>query len=525
MKKGFLKYVLLFLIVLSLLPQLTYATQYYITESNMLIEIENFVEKYDIYGGQAQVNSTFNFFVRQGFFEKTDNFHFTITQLEMLDMDPAQEVVAYIDDTKLIPEKEKSYEVGGKTFYDYTFSISPSKNNNNFTLTLSYIIPNFIDTSDADIAIPLMSYCKNNNYENICQKDGDGWISITFYPSNYSFIHSLFSGVDLSPVSFPEYADYDEYFVSNSWSLNFKGDNILNREHIIWVHNSWVDDRREVILLILGALLGAFLSALPWLSKKFYILVMRSRPLSLLLGDFANNDVECLLFLKELQDKGKKNEYLSPIPDYFSPHTQFVEKQFRNIPKTFAKADVISLNSFINILGLAGKKENITIAKLEKHWDVWDKPIASFGGNYKTEKILERCKPIFYESHFTQVTPKSESNELFKVEVCRNRQLLAVKGIDYGIIHKTKDMVTNKDVFLFIGLGCAGTEAAGKFFQSYAIELGKLFGSDPFIIVVKTQLSHGNNAPTLYHYYPEPKKYRKIIHPFIWRRFNRMVHK
>lgn len=270
--------------------------------------------------------------------------------------------------------------------------------------------------------------------------------------------------------------------------------------------------------IVAGAILGSIIIPL-----IFYLILFLHRkyisllPANSLLGQFKDNEIECLFFLKELYDIQKSNEYLFKIPDFFPPHTTMKEQRAINIPRVFAKADTECLNDVMNVLGTVGKNKNIEIASIETDWDVWNKPLISIGGNYKTERILERCKPIYVEQGFADIdlNGKKEKSYYFKLKN-KKEKLFAIIPDDYGIVHKTKDISTGNDVFFILGLGCLATESVGRFFRSQFLQLGKMYGNRPFVAIIKSNLYEGKESYVLYDYYPEPTFIRKIVFPITW---------
>lgn len=273
--------------------------------------------------------------------------------------------------------------------------------------------------------------------------------------------------------------------------------------------------------IIAGAILGSIIIPLIFYLIRFlyrkYISIL---PANSLLGEFRNNNVECLFFLKELYDVQKSNKYLFKIPDFFPPHTTGKEETAINIPRVFAKSDAECLNDFVNVLGAVGKTKNIKISSLETEWDIWNKPIVSIGGNYKTNRIFERCKPIYVEFGVHKLPNSDEKSAYFKM---KNEKLFPIIPNDYGLIHKTKDKNTDRDVFIIMGLGCLGTTSAGKFFRNNFQKLGKMYGHKPFAIIVKSKLYEGGESYEFYDYNPEPSLIRKFIFPFTWFRMFRPV--
>ncbi|MCK5233932.1 MAG: hypothetical protein KAJ91_03885 [Candidatus Aenigmarchaeota archaeon] len=262
--------------------------------------------------------------------------------------------------------------------------------------------------------------------------------------------------------------------------------------------------------IIAGAVAGSIIIPSILLFFKWFWSVMANQSYkNKLMGDCKENDELCLIYLKEFLDAQKSNTYLHKEPDYDPPRTSNHYGKGINIPRVYAKCDVECMNDFVNVMGSAGKTRGIKIASVEKEWTCWDNPIVSIGGNFVTNKILEKCEPIYCD-----VAPDS-----FKL---RNmKKSVKCNGKDYGLIMKTKNVEQNLDVFVLMGLGVRGTSAAGYFFRKYHNQIAKLYGSSPFALLLECELNQGREDARLFDFYPEPSWYKKLVYFFIWKKFNK----
>ncbi|MBU1854464.1 MAG: hypothetical protein KKF89_01985 [Nanoarchaeota archaeon] len=260
--------------------------------------------------------------------------------------------------------------------------------------------------------------------------------------------------------------------------------------------------------IIAGAIVGSIIiPSLIFIVAKFWQAVFKQIPKRKLLGDFNDNNLLSKIYLKELVDTNKSNTYLHKLPDYDPPKTSNHYSQGINIPNVYAKCDVECMNDFINIMGSVGKTKNIQLSSVEKQWNQWDNPIVSIGGHFVTDKIFEKCKPIFCK----------KTNDSFKLK--NMKEPVKCYGKDYGLIMKTKNIEHNFDVFVLMGLGVRGTSASGFFFRKYHNYIAKLYGSRAFALILKCELNQGKEDAKLFNYYPEPPLYKKILHPLIWKKF------
>ena len=150
--------------------------------------------------------------------------------------------------------------------------------------------------------------------------------------------------------------------------------------------------------IIAGAIVGSIIiPSIIFVVTRFLQSAFNQMPKRKLLGNFKDNNQLSKIYIKELVDTKKSNTYLHKLPDYDPPKTSNLYSQGINIPNVYAKSDVECMNDFINIMGSVGKTRNIQLASVEKEWDQWDTPIVSIGGQFVTDKIFEKCSPIFCE--------------------------------------------------------------------------------------------------------------------------------
>ena len=264
--------------------------------------------------------------------------------------------------------------------------------------------------------------------------------------------------------------------------------------------------------IIAGAIVGSvIIPLLIFLVTKFLMTVFNQVSKRKLLGNFKDNNLLSKIYLKELVDTNKSNTYLHKLPDYDPPKTSNQYSPGINIPNVYAKCDVECMTDFINILGSVGKTKNIQFSSVEKEWSEWDNPIVSIGGHFVTDKIFDKCNPIYCK----------KTNDSFKLN--NMKEPVKCYGKDYGLIMKTKNIEHDFDVFVLMGLGVRGTSASGFFFRKYYNHIAKLYGSKAFALLLKCELNEGKEDATLINFYPEPAIYKKILHPFVWSKFNKQV--
>ncbi len=235
----------------------------------------------------------------------------------------------------------------------------------------------------------------------------------------------------------------------------------------------------------------------------------KTRPLKLLLGGFGNKRESILVFLSQLHSCNEngvtildqKYFILSPSP---MPGVKNVMKKHlrQNIDPVWSEGDGECLADIYNVFGKSGKGESIRIADTISDWSEWAKPTVSIGFNPKTEKLIQKCDPIYF---------KLQDGNLSIPKV--NTSLNSFIPNDAGIIQKTFIKNLEIPVLLFAGLGTLGTSAAGYYFKKECITLGKLYGSRSFCVLFSVKTDEGRTAAYPVAIYPEPPIVNRLFHP------------
>lgn len=225
------------------------------------------------------------------------------------------------------------------------------------------------------------------------------------------------------------------------------------------------------------------------------------------------------VFIFHSQMSGADNNY------NFNPHQKYITRfpeplpsdnanigiqKKLNIDPVLSKAEAECLTDVYNVLGQAGKIKNINIGDLINDWNVWSAPIFSIGFNPKTLKLVEKCSPINFELLSGKLKIK-DSNISFD----------SWTPNDAGVIQKTFIKDTDTPVFILAGLGTMGTSVTGYILRQSFIEIGKLFGSNPFCIFIKVKINEGRTSASIDKIYPKPSWDRIILYPFTYFRFTK----
>ena len=92
---------------------------------------------------------------------------------------------------------------------------------------------------------------------------------------------------------------------------------------------------------------------------------------------------------------------------------------------------------------------------------------------------------------------------------------------DAGIIQKTYFKKTKIPIFILAGLGIMGTEVSGNVLNKHSVEIGKLYGSNPFCLLFSTDLTKGKEYYEIKGIYPKISIYRKILYPITFYKWHK----
>lgn len=236
---------------------------------------------------------------------------------------------------------------------------------------------------------------------------------------------------------------------------------------------------------------------------------VRTRPLNLLLNGFGNKTKLTLVFLSQLHSCEKdgslihdqKYFVLSPSP---MPGIKNVMRKHmrQNIDPVWSEGDGECLADIYNVFGKSNKGENIRIADTILDWSEWAESTISIGFNPKSEKLIEKCDPIYFEL-------KGDNLAIPKLDI----SLDSFVPNDAGIIQKTFIKNSDTPVLILAGLGTLGTSAAGYYFKKECISLGKLYGSEPFCVLFNVKSDEGRTSVYPIGIYPKPSIINRFLHP------------
>jgi hypothetical protein len=222
------------------------------------------------------------------------------------------------------------------------------------------------------------------------------------------------------------------------------------------------------------------------------------------------SDKQFLIFTPRLTDMNRSGKFLTPIPQYAvaSSQTQYQQKQLT--PWVTSTSETQSVANILNILGRVGRTDNIQLSFVDQDYDRWNAPMFILGGSFKATRSFETCDPIF-----------SFRNGKFILEPTKEVFEPKSADDDIGFLQKMINPSTGFPVWVAMGWRGAGTVAATWALSRWWKEIGILFGTKPFGILVGMNDKDGWQQSQIVRIYPEPKMYKKILHPFTWSRLSK----
>ncbi len=225
---------------------------------------------------------------------------------------------------------------------------------------------------------------------------------------------------------------------------------------------------------VLGTVVSIIFAVLWWLVRRLW----ERRLVRRFLGDLADEQKTLFVFMRDMQSINGKHYSVTPFGQ---------RQEWQNF-SVVARRDVESASECLNLLGQVGRGSNIVWRDSNRDFDEWSKPAICVGGNVKTEKAFELCKPAFV---------RCETKRFVTVA---DKRVFPVKegpgGHDFGVIYRGQHPAGNSCLVLF-GYGAIGTAAAGSYLRRNARYLAKLYGSQPFAAIVRVGWHDGKDSGTI----------------------------
>jgi len=267
----------------------------------------------------------------------------------------------------------------------------------------------------------------------------------------------------------------------------------------------WQDVAISTVLIPVGLIVAN------WLHDQWD----RVRPSRAILNGYLDKNSPVLIFHSQMSgadDNWNFNptqKYITKYPDPLptdSTHLGVQKKQ--RIDPVLSKAEADCLADIYNVLGRSGKVINIIGADMINDWGKWSNPIFTIGFNPKTNKLIQKCVPIYFKL-------QDEGNgNIVIIDIHNKISYEAILPNDAGVIQKTYTKSSHVPIFILAGLGTAGTSAGGYVLSKHLIELGKLYGNSPFCVFLKVLTNEGRESAYMHKIFPYPRWYRKVLYPF-----------
>lgn len=231
---------------------------------------------------------------------------------------------------------------------------------------------------------------------------------------------------------------------------------------------------------VFGAILSSIVIPIVWFGLRVcYNRYRNSRPRIRLLGGLAQDSQACTIFIRD---------FLLPNNSQILAAEPCVGiGQVPNVRDLWADVDARALSHVFNVLGQAGKQNDIHIVRMSKDTGIWNTHIVVIGGqSQKSFDFYARLQHVFY---------KMDSQNI--IESQTGQPILKDPNYGYGIILKVRNPYKNEGEgigLLVGGFGTLGTAAAGYYLREHAEELGRQFGTKCFGVVIRASITAGEEA-------------------------------
>lgn len=266
----------------------------------------------------------------------------------------------------------------------------------------------------------------------------------------------------------------------------------------------------NLITSLLGSILATFLILL---TRLAFYKIRDMFPARALFKGIVGSDDPFLVFIVRLIDPQREGRFLTPVPCWHAvvtPQEEYDRRQ--HIPWVNSIDETYSVAHILNVLGIVGRRKNIRIVFVDRDYDQWDAPMFILGGNWKARRAFESCDPYFvFRDNSFILEPTSET---FSPSTLDN---------DMGLLQKMINPTTGYPVWLAMGWRGAGTNAASYAIWKWWKELGILFGSRTFGLLLEMNDRDGWQQSFIVKLYPLPCRYKRVLHPLAWRRIRRSM--
>ncbi len=265
-------------------------------------------------------------------------------------------------------------------------------------------------------------------------------------------------------------------------------------------------------LIIIGAVGSIFATIIVLITRLIFYKVIDFFPAHSLFRGIVDTNSPCLVFALRLTDMKQEGKFLSPLPKYAVASSQENFEPRQLTPWVTSTSETQSVAHILNVLGRVGKTENVQLVYVDQAYDRWDAPMFILGGSWKSRRSFETCRPIF-----------SYRDGKFVLEPTKESYQPRTNDHDIGILQKMINPATGLPVWVAMGWRGAGTEAATYVLSKFWKEIGILYGSRKFGILIGMNDMDGWQQCSIVRMHPEPKIYTKLLHFIAWKKISNAI--
>ena len=264
--------------------------------------------------------------------------------------------------------------------------------------------------------------------------------------------------------------------------------------------------------ILIGAFGSVVATVVVLLTRVTFYKVRDLFPARALFQGIVGSEKACLVFVLRMTDKERKGTFLAPVPKYAVASSQAGFEGRQLVPWVTSTSETQAVAHLLNVLGRAGRTEDIRLAYVGLEFDTWDAPMFIVGGSWKATRAFETCDPYFrFQDDRFIMAPTGDSYQPQSPDE------------DLGLMHKMVNPSTGLPVWVAMGWRGAGTIAASYALARWWKEFGLLFGRKRFAILVGMNDRDGWQQLRIRRIHPEPIWTAKLLHPLAWRTLRRAL--
>ncbi|MDA3790041.1 MAG: hypothetical protein PF503_16285 [Desulfobacula sp.] len=282
--------------------------------------------------------------------------------------------------------------------------------------------------------------------------------------------------------------------------------------NVRWIKTMWDVITNNGPIILTGAIGSIVATVIVLLTRLVFYKLKDHFPAHSLFGGIVDSDSPCLVFTLRLTDMKQEGKFLSPLPQYAVASSQPKFEPRQLTPWVTSTSETQSVAHILNVLGRVGRTDNIELVYVDQTFDRWDAPMFILGGSWKARRSFETCNPIF-----------SFRNGVFILEPTEESYQPKTSDHDIGILQKMINPTTSLPVWVAMGWRGAGTVAATYALSRWWKEIGILYGGRDFGILLGMNDRDGWQQCSIVRMYPEPKFYKKLLHPVAWKKVSKAI--